>query len=113
MNFYISYCVEYNAVLSGIILENRQAIASTKDKTGAEVKTFIDSQIALIADTVIPYIIETDNGNLVAFFSLKITAGVATVLQLFIRNNFTDFQSAISQEISNFINHGNWRTDIL
>lgn len=113
MDFFISYNAEYFRVLSGVILENRQAIASTKDKTGAEVQAYIEEQIDLVDASVIPYIMEITTGNLAAFFSLKVTAGVASVFQLFIRGNFADFQGAITENISIFINNGDWRIDLL
>jgi len=113
VNFYISYNVEYARVLSGVILENRQGIAQTKDKTGFQVKSFIDDQIALVDDSVIPYIMETAQGNLVAFFSLKMTGEAVSLLQLFIRANFIDFQAQITAKIDTFILSNEWHTDNL
>lgn len=113
MEFFISYNIEYNRVLSGIILENRQAITQTKDKTGFQVKTFIDGQIGLVDDTTIPYILETAQGNLAAFFSLKVVGVEASTQQLFIRKNFAQFGDDISLKISSFISTNDWRTDLL
>ncbi len=100
-------------MLSGVILENRQAIPETKDKTGFEVKAFIDSQIALVGDMVIPYIMETAQGNLVSFFSLQVAGETASLLQLFIRGNFTQFEPEITTKIGIFITSNDWRTDFL
>lgn len=113
MEFFISYCVEYNRVLSGIILENRQGIPAIKDKSGFQALAYVDEQIAAVTDTVIPYIIETAAGNLAAYFSLQVTNGVAVLLQYYARPNFAQFETEISLKLSTFIESNDWNTDIL
>ncbi len=113
MTFYISYCIEYNRILPAIILEGRQSIAATKDKTGFEVKAYFDAEIAKVVDGVLPYKMETETGNLACYFSLKQVGAGIEQYQLFVRPNFLAFNSDIILKISTFINEGLFEKDIL
>lgn len=113
MTFYATYLIEYSRVLAGIILEGRQSLAQTKDKTGFEVKAFFDSEINKVTTNVVPYKIETEQGNLAAYFSV-LTDGIAgQQYQLFIRPSFAAYALQLSLFISNFIGNGSWKADIL
>lgn len=113
MNFYISYCVEFNRVIAGIVLESRQNITAIKNKSGFEVKAFFDNEIDKVGSDVLPYKMETETGTLAAYFSLRVTGTAAVLYQLFIRHNFAEFATEISGFISNFISNGSYKSDIL
>lgn len=113
MTFYKSYLIEYKRVISGIILESRQLLPVTKNKTGFETEAYVNLEIEKVTDNVIPYKLETITGNLAAYFSLSVNGTVAAQYQLFIRPAFVQFSGAISDFISNFIISNEWNTDIL
>lgn len=113
MALYATYLIEHSRVLSGIVLEGRQSFAQTKDKTGFEVKAFIDSESAKVVSNVLPYKIEVDEGNLVAYFSILVNGVAASRYQVFVRPSFNRFSDGISSFISNFIGNGSWIPDIL
>lgn len=113
MTFYATYIQEYSRVIAAIILEGRQSFAQTKDKTGFQVKAFFDSESNKVVEGVVPYKIQTVDGNLVAYFSVLTSGLSAQQYQLFIRPSFAQFSGQINQFISNFIGNGSWTADIL
>lgn len=109
----ISYCIEYNRVIPAIILEGRQTIVATKNKTGFEVKEYFDAEIAKVVDGVLPYKMETELGNLVCYFSLKQVGTGIELYQQFTRMNFAAFSDEITAKISNFITINGFEQDVL
>lgn len=115
MSYRIIYNEDYKRVIPAVIIDSRQNIAAIKTAGGYEVKEYTDSQVALITDTVIPYKIETDKGNLVSYFNLSVSDNPksASLLNAQLRPAFIQFNSEISVIISNFIISNNWQQDYL
>lgn len=117
MTFYIQYTGEHSRVIAGVVLESRQIIAATKNKSGFEVMDFFNIEIQKVTGDVIPYIVETETGSLAAYFSVKVTGvgdqSVGALYQLFIRPNFQGLTTDINGKIGSFIFNRDWRRDIL
>jgi hypothetical protein len=99
--------------VSGIIYDSQYTIPSISNKPGIIVKAYADVEIAKIIYDVIPYKIETDNGNLVGYFTLQTNGNKATLLQMQLRSSFSIFNEYILILISDFIISNKWIYDIL
>jgi len=113
MTLYQSYLIEYSRVITGIVLESRKLIAATVGKSGFAVEAFCNMEAEKVTDNVIPYKLETAQGNLAAYFSLIVNGNLTTQYQLFIRPAFEQFSIEIQQFINIFISSNEWQTDIL
>lgn len=115
MNYRIIYNQEYKRVIPAVLIDSRANINAIKTATGYEVKAYTDSQVALVTSLVIPYKIETLNGNLAGYFNLTVSDNPKTVVLLNaqLRPAFVQYNSEISQLISTFIISGNWEFDYL
>jgi len=102
-------------IISGVNLDSRNTINALKNKDGFGVKTYSDTMIALVDSSVIFYKLETDNGTVAGFVSLKtnLERTTAMIFQLQLRPAFQQFATDISTIINNFIANGAWRPDIL
>jgi len=115
MEFTIKYTTEPKRILAAAIMDSRFSIPILAGLGGFEVKEYVDNQIALLVDNVLPYKIETNMGNFAGFLSLKITnMGLTAVkFQEFLRPSFLAFNDEISNIISIFISDGWWKRDFL
>lgn len=113
MTFFVQYAEEYSRVIAGIVLEVRQTLDATKNKSGFEVFDFYTSEIEKVMEDVIPYKLETESGNLAAYFSVKVTGNGGALYQKFVRPNFRQFDIDISQKINSFIFNNDWKQDFL
>lgn len=104
---------EVNRVIPAVLIDKRASILAISGQNGATIQAFANSQVAL-ADGCIFYKIETFDGNLVGYFTLKvIREGVVSLLQYELRPPFQQFDSQISQIVSNFIASSEWQFDNL
>lgn len=106
---------EFSRIIPAICIDNRANIPAIKNAIGSVIKTYTDAEVAKIVDEVLFYKVETTEGVLAAYFSLKIIKGgtVATLLQYKNRASFSVYVTQISSQITNFINNGNWKQDYL
>lgn len=111
----ILYNESYKRVIPAVLIDSRAFVPAITTATGYEVKAYTDAQVSLVTSTVIPYKIETDNGNLAGYFNLQVSTSPvsASVLNKQLRPAFQQFESEINQEISNFIQSSNWKADYL
>jgi S1-C subfamily serine protease len=111
MTYRIIFDDQYVRTIPSCIIEARKT-NGLANAIGTVMESYIQSQIALIVPGVLPYKIETINGNLAGVFSLQTTAsGLATVLFSIIRPAFVADQSNITAEINTFIQSNNWVYD--
>lgn len=115
MSYRIVYNEEYRRVMPAVLIDSRANIDAIKTADGFSVKAYTDAQVALVTNTVIPYKIETNNGNLVGYFNLSVTTSPksALILNTQLRPAFVQFNSEISQIISTFIISNDWQYDYL
>lgn len=113
MTFRIIYASEYNRIIPACIIDSRKFIPDVLNKSGSVVKAFVDVEIAKIKAGVLPYKIETMDGNMVGFFSVKLDNGTADIYQRIIRPAFRSFDLEISQLIATFISSNEYIADQL
>jgi hypothetical protein len=101
-------------IIPAVLIDKRATITSIANQTGNVIKLFVDTQVALISSDVLLYKIETANGNLVGYFSIKIVReGVAVILQFELRPAYEQYNTIIMTEINNFMSSGSWSADYL
>lgn len=101
-------------IIQSVLIDKRASVPEIKNQIGTAIKTFIDSQVAMVTDSTLFYKIETGNGNLAGYFTLTVVrTGVVSILQYELRPAFEQFSSEISKELANFINNGYWANDYL
>jgi hypothetical protein len=108
---------EYSRLINSIFIDNRASIPEIKNKTGFEIKAFIDRQLSSINENTITYKIESELGNLAGFFSIQVNtvSKTAQLLLKELRPAIKDTQISIdlSLQISNFIYNNYWHPDML
>jgi hypothetical protein len=114
MIFRIIYNQEYKRTIPAVLIDSRGSISAIQTAGGFAVKAYTDSQVALVTDTIIPYKIETDLGNLAGYFNLQVKFNVTVTLKgKQLRPAFQQFDNQISQIINNFISSNDWKEDYL
>lgn len=113
MIYNFTYCENYNSLFWGVIADSRSNITAIKDAIGTVIKTYVDTQTALVVPGVIPYKIETDEASLAGYFLLSAVPGAVSVISLQLRPAFVQFQEQINQNIATFVESGNWAFDTL
>lgn len=100
--------------IPAVIIDSR-AGTPLANQIGAVIKSYTDSQVALVTDSVIPYKIETGAGSLAGYFTLQVILGnqIAQLQQFVLRPAFKQFLSGISVQIDTFITTNNWKSDYL
>lgn len=106
---------EFYRIIPAVCIDARANIPAIKNAVGAVIKAYTDAEAAKITDDVLFYKVETTEGVLAGYFSLKIINGgtVATILQYQTRISFSTYVTQISSQITNFINNGSWKQDYL
>ncbi len=105
---------DYPRVMQSVLIDKRATIPSIKNKVGSIIKNYCDQIISQVDGNTIFYKIETEDGNLAGFFTIKAASqGSASLFQYELRPAFVQFDATISAEIYNFMQSGNWTVDIL
>lgn len=105
---------DLNRIIQSVLIEKRSAIPAIKNRDGHTIKDYCDQVSSQVDANTIFYKIETEDGNLVGFFSLRaFSEGTASLIQYELTPAFVQFDSDISGEIYNFMQSGNWAVDIL
>lgn len=114
MIYKVTYNQEYKRVIPAVLIDSRGTIPAIQTVGGYELKSYNDSQVAIVTDTVIPYKIETETGNLAGYFNVQTKSETRAVLQGYqLRPAFQQFDAEILQIITNFIASNVWQYDIL
>lgn len=111
MDFIVTYDTDFSRTIPAVITDARDTIPAITRSLGYLVKVYYDARVAAVADNFIPYKIETKNGNLAGYFVLDANGEVVSIAQKQLRPAFRQFDSELSQLISNFIASGKWRGD--
>jgi len=115
MSYRIIYNDSYKRVIPAVLIDSRGTNVAIDTATGFEVLAYTDSKVDLVTNTVLPYKIETDNGNLAGYFNLSVTESpkAASLLNKQLRTAFQIYDSEITELITNFIISNNWEADYL
>ena len=115
MTYYIQYEPDYLRVLPAILIDCRAQIPAIKNQVGSVIKSYTDSQLALITQNSLFYKIETDKGVIANVFSLDVNTSNKTVTLVInkIRPAFLQFSTEINEIINNFITSKGWFNDYL
>ena len=99
--------------MSGVIFDSQSIIGQISGKGGIVVKAYADGELAKVNSTVLPYRIESNDGNLAGYFNLKITANSVYLFQIQLRPAFIDSSVQIVGQINDFIVKRGYQKDIL
>mgnify|MGYP006935487267 CR=1 FL=1 len=116
MIFKVTYNQEYKRVIPAVLIDSRQNLPFLKSAGGYDVLAYTESQVDLVTERVVPYKIETEEGNLAGYFNLQVQDGnddAAFLLNYQLRPAFQSFNSEILGIISNFISSNEWQFDCL
>lgn len=115
MNFSFIYEPDFIRIIYASYIANRASIPDLKNKTGVEIKAYIDSKVSNVNPQSIVYKIENDNGNMAGFFTLQVNTVNKTAItgDSQILNSFANYISQISNEIIKFTNNNSWKQDYL
>lgn len=115
MTFQFIYENDNQRIMYATYIDARASIPQIKNRIGFEIKDYIDTQIETLNDQSITYKIETDLGVMAGFFSIQVdTSNKTAILALkVLRPAFTEFDTDIMGNITNFIMLGQWRQDYL
>lgn len=121
MTYTFIYEPDHLRIMPAVLFEARADIPELKNQIGTVIKSYIDTQLALIKSNTIFYKIETELGVLAGYFVVEVN----DVMLLFfvvkrprlltkrLRPAFKQFQEAIDLEISIFIQENKWEPDVL
>lgn len=112
MNYKFIYLQEVNRVIPAVLIDARASIPEIANQVGAVIKAYTDSKVALVTDAVIPYRIETEEGNLAGYFVLQVLPKVE-MQQFVVRPAFKQVLPIISAQINTFIQQNQWKADFL
>lgn len=104
---------ESNRIIPGVIIDNRANIPSLMNRVGSIIKTYTDREVNKVKENCVFYKIETYDGNLAGYFTLKVGSQGVSILQFQLRRAFQQFSQEINGQITNFISAGEWRRDYL
>lgn len=115
MNFHFIYEPDFERIMYACYIFNRDNIPELKNKTGYEIKGYIDGKVSKVSNLSVVYKIENDNGNMAGFFILEVDTSNQTAIQgdYQILKSFTNYISQISNEIIKFTNDNLWKGDYL
>lgn len=116
MTFRFIYSQEVPRLVTAVIIDSKSLIPEIALGIGSVIKTYTDGQIAqLNENSTLTYKIESMDGNLAGYFSILLTnmGQNATKFQQVLRPAFQSFSSKLSEDISNFIQNGEYRPDFL
>lgn len=107
------YEIEYTKVIPAIIMDSRFTIPDIKNQDGWAAKAYIDKELSMIIAGILPYRLETDNGNIAGYMTLDATKPAVSVQKLQLRPAFQQFLTSIQQQITNFIQTNAYQYDYL
>ena len=109
-----TYDENYYRTIPACIIDGRKDNPAVYGQIGDVIKAFTDIEVDKASKSgIIPYKMETINGNLVGFMSLEVKFNTASVYQLWLREAFKGKLAEIQQDISIFITSLSWTFDKL
>lgn len=109
----VVYASEYQRIIPACIIDSRAFIPEVLNQVGTVIESFTDAEVAKVVEGVLPYKLETMEGNMIGFFSLKLDGSTVGIYQRFIRPAFRRFDLEISQRIAIFIHQNEYVADTI
>jgi len=103
---------EYARMVSAVIIDARAQLP-IKNKIGSVIKSYIDTKLAAITTNTLVYGLQTENCNLVGYFTLIYNNGSVVFGEKLLRPAFLINDTDIQALITNFITTSQWNGDIL
>ena len=110
MTFKITYCENYTRLMRGVLIDSQFNIPAISNKLGSVIKDYTDKEVEKVVGNVIPFRIETNDGNLAGYFTIKVVGVDVSLFQKQLRPSFVKFNDNISILISTFITNGEWQS---
>lgn len=107
---------EYPRLIPAVNVEARASVPAIKNQVGSVIKAYNDSVVANVLSDVLFYKIETTDGVLAGYFSVRIKINIAVHVVLWqfqLRPSFNSFVTQISAQINIFITNGEWKQDYM
>jgi len=115
-NYTISFCPKFELprVLQFVIIDDKINIF-TKKVDGNDIQSFVDKEVAKAnKDYILTYKVETELGNVVAYFCIDTKVVYMTHLtELRIRPQYLNDLASINKVINTFIANNEWKGDYL
>lgn len=109
-----TYDEQYFRTIPACIIDGRKGNSAVAVQPGYAIKAFTDNEVDKSSQPgVIPYKMETVNGNLVGYMSIKVDNGQPSLYQLWLREAFKVNSAQIISEIGIFIQGLDWQFDSL
>lgn len=109
-----TYDDNFYRTIPACIIDGRGGNTAVAGQIGFVIKDFTDAEVIKARQPgVLPYKMETDNGNLIGFMSIKVVNGIAGLYQLWLREAYKANLNEITQDISIFITSLSWEFDTL
>lgn len=109
-----TYDEVFYRTIPACIIDGRAGNPAVSGQPGFAIKAFTDAEVSKARlPGVVPYKMETINGNLIGYMSLKVVNGVASLYQLWLRQAFQPKLTEITGDISIFITSLSWNFDVL
>ncbi len=112
MTIRIIYDIEYSRTIPAVLIDSRKG-TPLANQIGSVIKSATDAEVAKVVPGVIPYKLETMQGNLVGYIALQVASGAASVYLKGLRPAFQPFDADISSQINTFIISNIWVNDLL
>lgn len=111
MIYRVVYDDQFFRTIPACMIDSRVG-APLANATGAQMETYIQPMVEQIVPGVLPYKIETINGNLVGVFALEVGQGGYSVIFSIIRSGFQADIVNVNAEIGSFVASNNWVYDM-
>lgn len=114
MSYHIVYTEDIKQVVSAVFIDAR-SVTMPLGINGVEVQELLDEQLLLITKNVIVYKIETEEGNLVGYFTVDVNVGqrTASANNPVLRVPFFANLGEIPVVIGRFMQQNLWQADFL
>lgn len=115
MIFNFIYEQDFKRLIPAIEIDVRASNPAIRNQTGAVIKSYTDSILATLNLNSLVYKVETDSGNLAAYFVLQVDppSQTVTISRLVTRPAFNVSVTQISSDIKQFITNGGYKQDYL
>lgn len=112
MTVRIIYDIEYSRTIPATMIDSRKG-TPLANQIGSIIKSSTDAEVAKVVSNVIPYKLESLQGNLVGYIGLRIVDNAASVYLKGLRPAYQPFDADISNQINIFITSNVWVNDLL
>jgi hypothetical protein len=110
------YEPDYARLIPAILIDARASIPAIANQVGTVIKAYTDAAVAAVTPETIVYKLEnTENGVIVGYMTVKTSnmGQIGILEEVTLRPAYQNMTAEISTLISNFIQSGSFKADIL